>query len=482
MSEVKVNKISPRTNCGTVTLGDSGDTFTIPSGVSISNSGTASGFGSTGEVSWNTTVKTSTFTVTAGEGFFCNTTGGAFTANLPAGTAGSSFAIADYAATFQTNNLTVSPNGSQKIGGVNADVVLSTEGQSAYFVYIDDTQGWINVIDSTSNIRGNAFIEATGGNTVATCGDFKIHTFTGPGTFTVTNTAACAANNIVDYVVVAGGAGSGNPSDGGRSSGSGGAGGFRYFATTPVNPQSGNPGAPLNGYGSPSPSGTAITVTAQAYPITVGGGGAAGSEPSAGGSSGGVSTFSTVTSAGGGSNTGTGGSGGGGAHNASGGAGNTPPVTPPQGNAGGNGINDNTPSGNGNYVGGAGGGAIAAGASASTSSPFGAAGGAGAGITGFGTTGESSGCKYYFSGGGGGGGQSIKGPTPGFRSAAVGGLGGGGCGQITANTAAGPGSTGQAGTANTGGGAGGGGCNTSCQSGTGAAGGSGIVIIRYKFQ
>jgi len=31
MSEVKVNKISPRAACGTVTLGDSGDTFTIPS-------------------------------------------------------------------------------------------------------------------------------------------------------------------------------------------------------------------------------------------------------------------------------------------------------------------------------------------------------------------------------------------------------------------------------------------------------------------
>jgi hypothetical protein len=481
MSEVKVNKISPRSGT-TVTLGDSGDTFTIPSGVSISNSGTASGFGSTGEVSWNTTVKTSTFTVVAGEGYFCNTTGGAFTANLPAGTAGSSFAIADYAATFQTNALTVSPNGSQKIGGVNADVTLSTEGQSAYFVYIDDTQGWINVIDSTSNVRANAYIIATGGNTVATCGDYKIHTFTGPGTFTVCTAAVSASDNIVDYVVVAGGAGSGNPSDGGRSSGSGGAGGFRYFATTPVNPQSGNPGAPLNGYGSPTPSGTAITVSATGYPITVGGGGAAGPEPSAGGSSGSVSTFSTVTSAGGGSNTGTGGSGGGGAHNASGGAGNTPPTTPAQGNTGGNGINDNTPGGGGNYVGGAGGGAIAAGANASTSAPYGAAGGAGAGITGFGTTGESSGGKYYFSGGGGGGGQSIKGPTPGFRSAAVGGLGGGGCGQITANTAAGPGSTGQAGTDNTGGGAGGGGCNTSCQSGTGAAGGSGIVIIRYKFQ
>ena len=37
MSEVKVNKISPRTNCGTTTLGDSGDTFTIPAGVTITN-------------------------------------------------------------------------------------------------------------------------------------------------------------------------------------------------------------------------------------------------------------------------------------------------------------------------------------------------------------------------------------------------------------------------------------------------------------
>ena len=50
MSEVKVNKISPRTACGTVTLGDSGDTFTIPSGATITNSGTASGFGATGKL------------------------------------------------------------------------------------------------------------------------------------------------------------------------------------------------------------------------------------------------------------------------------------------------------------------------------------------------------------------------------------------------------------------------------------------------
>ena len=468
MSKIEVNAIEPQ--CGTtLTLGANNDTVTLGTGAAFS--------GGIGAVKWETTPQTGSFAAAAGRGYFMNTTSGALTVTLPAGSAGAIVAIADYAGTFQTNNLTISPNGSDKIGGVNGDITLNTEGQSVTFLFVDSTQGWINVQDSTSNERANAFIVATGG-TETTSGDFKIHTFTGPGTFTVSAAAISASDNIVDYVVVAGGAGSGNPSDGGRSSGSGGAGGFRYFATTPLNPQSGNPGAPLNGYGSPSPSGTAITVSATGYPITVGGGGAAGPEPSAGGSSGSVSTFSTVTSAGGGSNTGTGGSGGGGAHNASGGAGNTPPTTPAQGNTGGNGINDNTPGGGGNYVGGAGGGAIAAGANASTSAPYGAAGGAGAGITGFGTTGESSGGKYYFSGGGGGGGQAIKGPSGDFRSNAVGGLGGGGDGQISGT--AGP--AGQAGTANTGGGAGGGGCNSSCQSGTGAAGGSGIVIIRYKFQ
>ena len=44
MSEVKVNKISPRSGTD-VTLGDSGDTFTVPSGATIVNSGTATGFG-----------------------------------------------------------------------------------------------------------------------------------------------------------------------------------------------------------------------------------------------------------------------------------------------------------------------------------------------------------------------------------------------------------------------------------------------------
>jgi len=45
MSELQVNKISPQSGTA-ITLGDSGDTFTIPSGATITNNGTANNFGS----------------------------------------------------------------------------------------------------------------------------------------------------------------------------------------------------------------------------------------------------------------------------------------------------------------------------------------------------------------------------------------------------------------------------------------------------
>ena len=104
MSEVKVNKISPRTNCGTVQLGDSGDTITIPAGATITNNGTQTGFGRTGTVDWQTgSIKTANFTASSGEGYFCNTSGGAFTVTLPASpSAGAIVAVADYAKTFDS--------------------------------------------------------------------------------------------------------------------------------------------------------------------------------------------------------------------------------------------------------------------------------------------------------------------------------------------------------------------------------------------
>jgi len=160
MSEVKVNKISPRTACGTVTLGDSGDTFTIPSGATITNAGTASGFGATGAVSWDTSsIKTAGFTATVGIGYFCNTTSGIFTVALPAGSAGDVVGIADYAQTFNTNNLTVSPDGSEKIGGIAADAVMLVDGVAATLVYVDGTQGWtVTDSGSSTDVPGAKFV------------------------------------------------------------------------------------------------------------------------------------------------------------------------------------------------------------------------------------------------------------------------------------------------------------------------------------
>ena len=213
-----------------ITLGRCGGTVALASGA------TQTGFGRTGTVDWITTPKTATFTAVSGEGYFCNTSGGAFTVNLPAGVAGAIVSLADYAATWQTNVLTVSANGSEKIGGNTNDVALSTEGQSVTLVYVDSTQGWINTMDSTSNVRGNDNVVATGG-TITTCGDFKTHIFTGPGTFAVSCVSSCAPLNVAEYLVVAGGgsAGSRDPRRNPRPTRTGaGAGGPRSARLVPI--------------------------------------------------------------------------------------------------------------------------------------------------------------------------------------------------------------------------------------------------------
>ena len=453
MSEVKVNKISPRTACGTVTLGDSGDTFTIPAGASITNSGTASGFGATGAVSWNTTVKTSGFTATAGEGYFVNTTGGAVSVNLPAGTAGAVVGFKDYANTFDTNAVTLVQNGSDKIGGSTLNAILSTEGLAVTLVFIDSTQGWLVTDNGTQDTAPTEqFIAATGG-TIITCGNFKIHAFTGPGTFCVSNAGNAGGSNTVDYMVVAGGGGGGGHS----SAGGGGGGGFRE-----------SPGAASGCY-TASPLGAspavALPVSVQGYSIAVGGGGPGGPGSSPGlGTNGSVSTFSTITSAGGGAgsawpgpNANPGGSGGGAGNINTEGTGNQPPVNPPQGQPG--------QGGNNTCGGGGGGGATAAG-SVGSSPNNGGPGGAGAttAITTSSSYGEATPTPGRAYAGGGGG----RGGAPATRT--TGGLGGGGNGNLGS-------SGGENGTTNTGGGGGGNGSSSS-----GNNGGSGIVIIRYKFQ
>jgi hypothetical protein len=442
--------------CGaTVTIGRCGGTVALASGA------TQSGFGRSGSVDWQTTPKTSTFTAASGEGYFINS-GSALTMNLPAGSAGAIVAVSDYARNFATYNFTISPNGSEKIGGVAEDAVLNIDGQAATFVYVDSTKGWVNVQNAEDTETGivNDYITATGGSITTVCTNFKVHTFTGPGTFCISAGAGPLAK--VDYLVIAGG--------GGGSRGGGGAGGFRESKTAAVSGcWSASPlVAACGSLGPFTPGPISVTVGAGAAAVCTG-------SPYPAGNSGTPSTFSTITSAGGGGGGGYHGSsaqpytvgqaggsgGGGGAYNSptnteAGGAGNTPPVSPAQGKNGGNGsyqVSTHT-------AGGGGGGAAAVGAAspaggAPSPSAVGGAGGAGA-------TSSINGSPVQRAGGAGGSSNVSNGGAAG--------AGGGG-------TGGGPTSTMTNGTANTGGG--GGGYHTT---GSGGAGGSGLVIIRYRFQ
>ena len=441
-STIKVNNI--QNQCGaniinesanTITIGASGDTVTLASGAS------QTGFGRTGTVDWQTSIKTSTFTAVNGEGYFVNTSGGAVTVNLPAGSVGAIVSIKDYAQTFDTNNCTISADGSEKIENLTADLVLNTEGIAVTLIYADATRGW-QAVNSNEVVNVAKFVTATGG-TISTCGNFKVHTFTGPGCFTVTCAGNPVGSNSVDYLVVAGGGGGGAGCGGG-----GGAGGFRVSNSVGCIP------APTT---SPLVGPAALPVSAQAYPVTVGGGGIGRQFPPGGdGGNGSNTVFSTITSTGGGGGGGpgqngaNGGSGGGRGPGNFAGNGNTPPVSPPQGFPG-------RPGGaNGSGGGGAGG---------ANPQPSGGNGVDGSFVSplfaGSNGTPGPVGSVRYFAGGGSG---NEKG---------AGGAGGGG-----ASNPSGCGPVACAGATNTGGG---GGAWNGNPPGAGA-GGSGIVIIRYKFQ
>ncbi len=470
-STIKVNTITTESG-STLTIGGCGKTVALASGAS------QTGFGRSGSVNWDTTAKTGTFTGVSGNGYFINTTGSAFTVNLPASpNAGDIMAIKDYTGTFATNACTIGRN-SSNIRGAAADFVLNKTNAGATLVYVDGTEGWQIFVDGSDSDGQAQFICASVSgscNTLATapCGNFKIATFKGPGNFTVNSLACSPANNIVDYLVVGSGGGGAD-----QRAGGGGAGGFRMSNDLCMP-------APTT---SPLAAPTGITVTEQAYPITIaaGGAGTAGfPTPGQKGTPGGNSVFSSITTNGGGGSANDfpsntvglpGASGGGGVRAggspggaAPGGTGNTPPVTPPQGNPGGGGAS-------GPYWGaGGGGGAAAAGGDGTPSPAVGGAGGIGSFVSPTmagcnGTTGPVPGVRYFS--GGGGGSFYCQG------TAGSGGSGGGG----NAGTGPGPapGAAGAAGTANTGGGGGGGYHPSPGQAG--GNGGSGIVIIRYKFQ
>ena len=415
-------------------------------------------------VDWQSKITSDGSTVTtmvSGRGYFIDNSSAAGLVKLPASASiGDFVAIKDYAGNFGTNNLTIQRNG-HNIQGVAADSSISTNRASLVLVYVDATKGWLYTDEhNAGDLGAPVFTEATGG-TITTSGDFKIHSFTGDGCFVVSQLGNSPTNpqggpqNVDHLVVAGGGGGASSTSSGARGGGGGGAGGHR------------------TSFPSPGCNAGAFPISAQTYPITVGGGGSKGTG-GADGSSGSNSVFSTITSAGGGGGGGTdnsngvnGGSGGGATSTGTAGSGNTPPVSPSQGNPGGQ------KSGGVNVGSGGGGGAGGAGSNFTIpGSNFAADSGPG----GNGVANSITGSSVTRAGGGGGGAAADA-----FTDNGTGGPGGGGDGASRLSV-----SVAGAGGANTGGGGGGAADASSgpgCAPGdNGNSGGSGIVIIRYKYQ
>ena len=280
MSKVEVDQVDPQSGT-TLTLGTSGDTVSIPSGVTLANAGTATGFAS---IAWQSTVVTgATHTASANQGIWINTTSNACTLTLPGSpSVGDQLIFSDFLRTWGSNAVTLSLNGSKFQGQTSPDPVYDTAGETVHIVYSGSTQGWIPINDGA-----------------------------------VADEVPQAVS--IDFLVVAGGAGGGNDDGGG-----GGAGGYRT-STQSINPS------------------TAITVTVGDGGAGSGGPsstGADGSDSSISGT--GVTTITSTGggggSTGGGQNARNGGSGGGGGGTtvpSAGGTGNTPSTTPSQGNSGG---------------------------------------------------------------------------------------------------------------------------------------------------
>ena len=158
-----------------------------------------------GALQWQS-VQTGNFAAVAGNAYPVNTTSGARTVTLPASPiAGQIVQITDYAGTFATNNCIINPNGN-KIGTSTVNLNLAINRESAAFVYIDATQGWLPYSGLTTNILGYSasYLIAAGGGG----GGFNDGGGGGAGGF-LTGSSTLTPGSVYTVTVGAGGAGSG---------------------------------------------------------------------------------------------------------------------------------------------------------------------------------------------------------------------------------------------------------------------------------
>ena len=383
-STIKVDNVQDQSgnniineNANDITIGATGDTITIPSGATLVNNGTATGFGG---IAWQSVVTGATLTAVAGNGYPINTTSNACTVTLPgSASVGDQIIFTDYLRTWQTNAVTLDQGSLKFQGQTTPNPAYDTDGESVHIVYMDATQGWIPINDGVVADEVPEQISA-------------------------------------DFLVIAGGGGGAGASGAGDSEGGGG-GGAGGYRTSTQNLSLGS-----------------------LYTITVGDGGAGhgtgnnlgndGSDSSLSGS--GVTTLTSTGGGGGGNsqtpgrNGGSGGGGGAGPSNPYAGGISSPVTSPVQGYAGGSG-------GNSSRAGG-GGGAGAVGVDAATNAGNGGTGVASS-ITGASVTraGGGGGGNYTSgnassggSGGGGIGGYEASGGRAGGDGTANLGSGGGG--------------------------------------------------------
>jgi len=294
-----------------------------------------------GEISWQSTIITSSSTIAASRGYWINTTSNAVTITLPASASvGDRIILTDYLRTWATNALTINQNSLKFQGNTSPNPVYNTAGQSVDLVYSGATQGWIpNSDDDVSNETSQAY--------------------------------------AVDFLAVAGGGGGGRGFYGGGA----GAGGFRTSTQTvslgvSITVTIGDGGAGSSSETAKGSNGTNSLFSGSGLTTIT----------STGGGGGGSRNGGTAQGA---ANGASGGSGGGSAYqNSDGGLGNTPSTSPSQGNNGGT---------NTNKYGASGGGAGAVGI------PGTSVGGNNGAVGGIGSQSSITGSAVYYAGGGGGG-------------------------------------------------------------------------------
>ena len=175
-------------------------------------------------------VQTANFTAVAGKGYPINTTSGTITVTLPASpSAGDFVQIVDYAGTFQTNSVTLTASGSDKIKGLTDNTVLNKERSSVTLSYVDATQGWVPTagVNDGTQVLAPEFSASGGTETTYSSGgnDYKVHTFLSSGNFVTSG-----STKNMDFLIVAGGGGGGAGQGGGGGGGASGVAG----ATNPA--------------------------------------------------------------------------------------------------------------------------------------------------------------------------------------------------------------------------------------------------------